>query len=163
MGKSLKDSNKPLLKKVSRREFIEMIALRGSTIALAASGISFISCSRPDPQTLKADIPVRNPAFREVPGDLDNHKVLYCQTDKGEYLAYDLNYAGYMIWRRCAEHLEFVKGAGKNISEIASEIADKVDGETLRDFVILMYDKGLLYSGKKPNQAYFVYEERLNG
>jgi hypothetical protein len=154
------DNEEPNLIKVSRRKFIKLMALGGGAVVLSASGLSIGLLKHKKNQAVNNDIPVKNPAFREAPGDIKDHVVLYCQQDKDRYIAYDLNPTGYMVWQKCTEHSDFVKGVRKSFAQIASEIADKLDIETARSFVDLMYARGLAYSGTTSVKAYFVYEGR---
>jgi hypothetical protein len=160
MSENVEDVGKPCLTKISRRKFTKLLALGSGAAALAATGISIISCKRPATQLETDDIPIRNPAFRAIPSSLKNRTILYCQTGKDEYLAYDVNSAGYEIWQRCVAHSEFVEGIRKSVLQVASEVVDYFDIRTVQDFISLMYSRGLVYSGKHQSQAYFVYEER---
>lgn len=160
MDKTIEDSGNPYLTEISRRKFLKLIALSGNAVVLGAASMSLISCSRSKAPAAMDDIPIRNPAFHEIPSDLENHTILYCQTADSKYLAYDLNPSGYLIWRQCVDHSEFIKDVRKNISQLASEVAGYCKMKAVQDFVSLMYSKGLVYSGKQAKKAYFVFEGR---
>jgi hypothetical protein len=160
MKESEKSDIEPRLIVMSRRKFLKLLAIGSGATILTVAGISDINSTKSDPIASPNDVPVRNPAFSEIPSEQANHIVLYCQPGKNEYIAYDLNPSAYLIWNKCVNHSEFVKGIQKTISQIKSEVGEQLDIGTVQDFVKLMYDKGLAYSGTRQNQAYFAYEEK---
>jgi hypothetical protein len=161
VDKIIENVSKPIFTKVSRRKFIKLMALGGGALAAGGTSMSLMSCSKSQTLVEPDDIPVRNPAFRAIPGDLEDHTVLYCQIGTGEYLAYDLNSTGYQIWQQCMDHSEYLEEYSKTVLEIASAVEQSCDIQIVQDFITKMYASGLAYSGKSANQAYFVYQERL--
>jgi hypothetical protein len=148
----------PSLKPVPRRLILKLVAGGASAAVLGATGVGLLSWAGKEPQDGEFDSPARNPAFQETPAQAEGRVILYCHTGTGECLAYDLNAAGYLIWRNCLSHAEKSAGARRSVESIARRIAGVVDGSSVREFVDLLHARGLVHLGPSPGQAYFVYE-----
>lgn len=159
MQEKSKDGGKPGLTTIDRRRLLKLLACGGGAATAVVLGNLIPRSVGPPRPTALDDVPVRNPAFRAVPGAARDHMVLYCQSDTNQYVAYDLNALGYLIWRSCIDHSSFLRGRRKTAAQIAADVADEVDAPETRSFIELMDGKGLVFRGGGANQSYFVYEE----
>ena len=149
----------PKLRKVSRREFGQLLGTAGIAVA-AGTALTLVGerRRRDGASGAAAGTPVRNPAFQPVPGREAGHVLLYCQGPDGASLAYDLNPSGFRIWQECASGEEIAVGRpGKTIAGVASG-ADVSAGETA-EFVSRMLEVGLVYLADSGTRVYYEREE----
>ena len=144
----------PQLATMDRRRFLKIMGLGGGVAAVAVIG-GVAEVRRRAASACWTSVPVQNPAFRMVSGDLPGHVVVYCQTGDRRYLAYDLNEPGRRVWQQCLGHSEFVGGARKTVRAVAAELADGIDAESVAAFVDAMEARGLIYLGTAESYTYF--------
>lgn len=160
MSKSDSGGARPEATPVTRRRLLRLLGIAGGTAALGV-GAALLRRNTPRGSTTCADVPVRNPAYQPAPAEQDGHVVLYCQPAAGQYVAYDLNAAGHLVWQRCTDHFDFVHGARKTAEQIAGEVADHMDPRTALEFIAAMQSSGIVYFGTPSSRAYFVREEAV--
>ncbi len=141
-----------------RRQFLRLLGAAG-----AAAGLGTVPALRAEDEEAASPVdvapestPVRNPAFRAVPGR-DGHTVLFCQRPGGKkYLAYDLNAAAARIWRQCCTGEEVAAGKKRTLSQVAKRAG--VDLRAAVEFIARMQTAGLVYLAGSDARVYFEYQ-----
>jgi hypothetical protein len=144
----------PALSAVPRREFIRLLGLSGTVAVSSALCPSATAGGMEGTDSIGPNsVPVRSPAFRSRPGARKGHVVLFCQRPKGEYLAYDLNSPGSLIWRHCLQGEQLAAGDKRNIGAIAKRIG--MTPSQVAAFVADMQRAGLVYMAGSGARIYF--------
>lgn len=149
------ETTKPSIRRINRREFSLLVGGAGLAVA-AAVGLVRVGKDHSSSTTASdpGGVPVRNPAFRSVPGRVAGHIVLFCQGPDGNALAFELNQAGAKIWDQCATGEEIA--AGKPGCPVAGMAATAgMDAEEAAMFVARMEGAGLVYLAGSATRVYF--------
>lgn len=141
---------RPRLRTVTRRRFL---ALTGLAAGALAAGVTVRTRRGELPWS---GVPVRNPAYRPVPGDAPGHVVWYCQLSPDRYRAFELNPSGARIMARCAAHEQ--RDEGPSIRDVADGLPS-VSADEVREFVATLRDSGLVSLAGDRRIAYFVRQE----
>jgi hypothetical protein len=148
-------SSKPGLKVVSRRRFMEIVAVGTGGMVLSVGAVMLTEF--PGSRSIVADsLPVQNPAFLHIPGTNPGHIILYCFKPDREPLAYDLNPGALAIWQLCASS-EKERPGYPTVEQIAKELADKFDENTVKEFLGELQSRGLIYFFNENSRVYFDY------
>lgn len=148
----------PTMTRMSRRGFLALVAAGGGVVVAAGGGVVALRSSAPGGTVSWRDVPVRNPAFRAMPGDLPGHTVVLCRSANREQLAYDLNASGYRVWHACADPLRPPEDPGRTAAQIARELAPGIGRDEVLSFLSRLDRSGLVSLAGVSDRAYFVYQ-----
>jgi hypothetical protein len=146
----------PAITRLSRREFLKLLAGGAGAIALGTLGLGRIGTDDLSTTLQPRDVLLRNPAFLETAQN--NHLVLYCQTPRQGFIAFELNSPAQWVWNQCVSLDARSKGAGATIADISSASDGLLDERTVVAFANEMRSRGLVFPDRPTSKVYFEYE-----